>query len=150
MTSTETKTHIETIHHEGYDPNIVSPFVPAIKVHSGKIVFLAGVTAAPPYHDHPHRPEVFDALPRDIEGQAKLAFEHLDLALAASGCTRADIVSLTRFFSNVREHQDVVNRLQMAWFGGHIPTSTTVEVKAFATDPRILVEIQAVAVAPAD
>ena len=150
MASTEKRTHIETIHHEGYDPNIVSPFVPAIKVHSGKLVFLAGVTAAPPYHDHPHRPEVFDALPRDIEGQAKLAFEHLDLALGAAGCRRSHIVSLTRFFSNVREHQDAVNRLQMTWFGDHIPTSTTVEVGGFATDPRILLEIQAIAVAPED
>jgi len=139
---------LETIHHEGYDPAIVSPFVPAIKVHSGKLVFLAGVTAAPPYHDHPHRPGVFDALPRGIEGQAKLVFEHLDLALGAADCGRADVVSLTRFFANVREHQDVVNRLQMEWFGGHVPTSTTVEVSGFATDPRILLEIQAVAVAP--
>jgi enamine deaminase RidA (YjgF/YER057c/UK114 family) len=148
MASTEKKSHIETVHHEGYDPNIVSPFVPAIKVHSGKLVFLAGVTAAPPYHDHPHRPEVFDALPRDIEGQVRLAFEHLDLALEASGCKRSHIVSLTRFFSNVREHQDAVNRFQMEWFGGHIPTSTTVEVGGFATDPRILLEVQATAVAP--
>ena len=147
MASSERDMQIETIHHEGYDPDIVSPFVPAIKVHSGKLVFLAGVTAAPPYHDHPHRPEVFDALPRDIEGQAKLAFEHLDLALAAAGCGRSGVVSLTRFFANVREHQDTVNRLQMAWFSGHSPTSTTVEVSGFATDPRILLEIQAIAVA---
>jgi hypothetical protein len=26
----------------------------------------------------------------------------------------------------------------MAWFGGHSPTSTTVEVSGFATDPRNL------------
>jgi enamine deaminase RidA (YjgF/YER057c/UK114 family) len=146
MASSERNIHIETIHHQGYDPDIVSPFVPAIKVHSGKLVFLAGVTAAPPYHDHPHRPEVFDALPRDIDGQAKLAFEHLDLALSAAGCTRSDVVSLTRFFAHVREHQDAVNRLQMAWFGDHLPTSTTVEVSGFATDPRILLEVQAIGV----
>jgi enamine deaminase RidA (YjgF/YER057c/UK114 family) len=139
---------LETIHHEGYDPTIVSPFVPAIKVHSGKLVFLAGVTAAPPYHDHPHRPEVFDAMPRDIEGQAKLVFEHLDLALGPAGCGRDGIVSLTRFFADVREHQDAVNRLQMEWFAGHVPTSTTVEVSGFATDLRILLEIQAIAVSP--
>jgi len=147
MTSTEPRRRIETIHHEGYDPALVSPFVPALKVHAGKLVFLAGVTAAPPYHDHPHRPEVFDALPSDIEGQARLVFDHLDLALAAAGCRRSDIVSLTRFFANVREHQDAVNRLQMEWLGGHLPTSTTVEVAAFATDPRILLELQAIAVA---
>jgi 2-iminobutanoate/2-iminopropanoate deaminase len=148
MSSSGHRPHIETIHHEGYDPALVSPFVPALKVHSGKLVFLAGVTAAPPYHDHPHRPEVFDALPDDIEGQACLVFEHLDVALTAAGCRRADVVSLTRFFANVREHQDAVNRIQMDWFGGHVPTSTTVEVVAFATDPRILLELQAIAASP--
>ena len=148
MTATSKNVEIEIIHHEGYDASIVSPFVPAIKVHTGKIVFFSGVTAAPPYHQHPHQSEVFDALPQDIEGQATLALEHLDLALAASGCARANVVALTRFFLNVRSHQDVVNRLQGAWFGGHIPTSTTVEVRGFATDPRILLEIEAIAVAP--
>jgi enamine deaminase RidA (YjgF/YER057c/UK114 family) len=145
MPASDKTSHIETVHHEGFDPGIVSPFVPALKVHAGKLVFFAGVTAAPPYHDHPHKPEVFDALPREIEGQAKLVFEHLDLALAAAGCRRSDVVSLTRFFANVRRDQDVVNRLQMEWFGAHIPTSTTVEVSGFATDARILLEIQAIA-----
>ena len=56
-------------------------------------------------------------------------------------------MSLNRFFTNVNEDQDVVNRIQADWFGGHIPTSTSVEVKSLATDPRLRLEIQAVAVA---
>jgi hypothetical protein len=36
----------------------------------GTTVYLAGVTAAPVYHHHPHRPEEFDAMPRDMAGQA--------------------------------------------------------------------------------
>ncbi len=122
--------------------------MPAIKVHAGMLVFISGVTAAPVYHDHPHRPEVFDAVPQDIEGQVPLVLEHLGQALGASGCTPADVVSLTRFFTNVGEDQDVVNRAQAEWFGGHIPTSTTVEVKRLATDPRLRLELQAIAVAP--
>ena len=148
MADTQKMSHVETINHEGYDPSMNLMFVPAIKVQTGKLVFLAGVTAAPPYHDHPHKPEVFDALPRDIEGQAKLAFEHLDQALAASGCSRTDVVSFTRFFKNVRIDQDAINRIQQEWLGGHLPVSTTVEVTGFATDPRLLLEIQAIAVAP--
>jgi hypothetical protein len=35
-------------------------------------VYLAGVTAAPVYHHHPHRPEEFDAMPRDMEGQRRV------------------------------------------------------------------------------
>jgi enamine deaminase RidA (YjgF/YER057c/UK114 family) len=140
--------HIEVIHHEGFDPEINSPFVPAIRVASGRLVFISGVTGAPVYHDHPHVPEVFDAVPADIEGQVRLAFEHLDLALAAAGCSRSDVVSMTRFFTNVRDDQDAVNKHQKEWFGGHIPTTTSVEVVSLATDPRLRLEIQTIAVAP--
>jgi 2-iminobutanoate/2-iminopropanoate deaminase len=35
--------------------------------------------------------------------------------------------------------------VQGEYLGGHLPTSTTVEVKRLATDPRLRLEIQAVA-----
>ena len=60
----------------------------------------------------------------------------------------ADVVSLTRFFTNIAEDQDAINAIQGEFFGGHLPTSTTVEVKRLATDPRLRLEIQAIAVAP--
>ena len=141
----------EVIHHEGYDEAIVSPFVPAIRSVSGaRLVFISGVTGAPVYHDHPHITEVFDAVPRDIEGQVTNLFEHLDQALRAAGAERSDVVSMTRFFTNIEEDQDVVNRVQGAWFGGHIPTSTTVEITRLATDPRLRLEIQVIAAVPAN
>jgi enamine deaminase RidA (YjgF/YER057c/UK114 family) len=140
--------HLETVHHEGYDPNINSLFVPAIKVRGGALVFISGVTAAPVYHDHPHREEDFASLPLDAEGQAHLAYAHLAQALEASGCVRSDVVALTRFLTDVGGDQDVINRIQGEFFQGHLPTSTTVEVSRLATDPRLRLEIQAVAVAP--
>ena len=51
-------------------PDMWMPYAPAITVEGGKTVFLAGVTAAPVYHHHPHRPEEFDTMPRGMEGQA--------------------------------------------------------------------------------
>jgi enamine deaminase RidA (YjgF/YER057c/UK114 family) len=140
--------HLEVIHHDGYDPDINSLFVPAIKVHAGTPVYISGVTAAPVYHDHPHIAAEFDAIPLDAESQARLAFDHLDQALEAAGCRRQDLVSLTRFLVDVAGDQDVVNRLQGEFLGDHLPTSTTVEVSRLATDPRLRLEIQAVAVAP--
>src|SRR5277367_6102070 len=62
--------HLRTVHHEGFDPAINSLFVPAIKVETGKLVFISGVTCAPVYHQHPHRPEDFDAIPGDAAEQA--------------------------------------------------------------------------------
>jgi len=47
--------HMEAIHHPDYDRTVNMPFVPAIKVKSGKILWLAGTTALPVYHDHPHK-----------------------------------------------------------------------------------------------
>ncbi|HSK23044.1 MAG TPA: RidA family protein [Egicoccus sp.] len=140
--------HLEVVHHEGYDPAINSLFVPAIKVHGGKPVYISGVTAAPVYHDHPHIPADFDAIPLDAASQVKLVFDHLDLALAAAGCRRQDVVMLTRFLVDVAGDQDVINRTQSEYFGAHLPTSTTVQIVRLATDPRLRLEIQAVAIAP--
>jgi enamine deaminase RidA (YjgF/YER057c/UK114 family) len=141
----------EILHHEGYDEAIRSPFVPAIRtVSNARLVFISGVTGAPVYHDHPHVAAVFDAVPADIGGQVRNLFDNLDHALRAAGAQRSDVVGLTRFFTNIDEDQDVVNRVQGEWFGGHIPTSTTVQITRLATDPRLRLEIQAVAAVPAD
>jgi enamine deaminase RidA (YjgF/YER057c/UK114 family) len=145
----DTVPHLRTVHHDGFDPAINSLFVPAIKVDAGKLVFISGVTAAPVYHDHPHRPGDFDAIPSDARSQAALAFEHLAQALAAAGCEPRHVVMMTRYFTDIAADQDAVNAVQGGFFRGHLPTSTTVEVKRMATDPRIKLEIQAIAVAPA-
>lgn len=140
----------DIIHHEGYDPSIVSPFVPAIRtVSNSRLVFISGVTGAPVYHDHPHVPEVFDTMPLDAAGQVRNAFDHLDLALRASGCERHDVVNMIRFFTDIDGDQDVVNAHQKEWFGGHIPTSTTLQISRLATDPRLRFEFHVVAAAPA-
>ncbi len=134
---------LEIVHHAGYDPEVNSLFVPAIK--AGGLLFVSGVTAAPVYHDHPHRPEEFDSIPESAEAQAKLAFEHLDAALRAGDTEPSRVVSLTRFFVDVEGDQDAVNRVQGDYFQGHLPTSATVEVSRLATDPRLHLEIHAIA-----
>jgi enamine deaminase RidA (YjgF/YER057c/UK114 family) len=139
-----TDSPLEVIHHEGYDPSINSLFVPAIRV--GNLVFISGLTAAPTYHDHPHRPEDFDSIPADAEGQARALFDNLDRVLRAVGCARHHLVRLDRFFTDVARDQDVVNGIQGEFLGNHLPTSTSVEVRRLATDPRLKLEIHAIAV----
>src|SRR4051794_390712 len=78
-------------------PDMWMPYAPAIKVRGGTTVYLAGVTAAPVYHHHPHRPEEFDSMPPDMEGQARAALENLKRGLEAVGATFADIVAGGRF-----------------------------------------------------
>src|SRR5260221_1967669 len=66
-------------------PDMWMPYAPAIKVKGGTTVYLAGVTAAPVYHHHPHRPEEFDTMPRDMAGHAPGPRQKLKSGLAGGG-----------------------------------------------------------------
>jgi len=114
-------------------------------VAGGTTIYLAGVTAAPVYHRHPHRPEEFDAMPRDMGGQARAALENLKRSVEAAGGSLADVVTANRYVTDLSD-QDALNRAWGEFFGDHKPTTTTVQVVRLATDPRCLVEINAVAV----
>lgn len=126
-------------------PDMWMPYAPAIKVRGGSTVYCAGVTAAPVYHHHPHRPEEFDAMPRDMEGQTRAALENLKKGLAAAGATFADVITADRFLTDM-DQQDALNRVWAEYFGDAKPATTTVQVVRLATDPRCLIEINAIAV----
>ncbi|MDC0033268.1 RidA family protein [Alphaproteobacteria bacterium] len=126
-------------------PDMWMPYAPAIVVRGGATIYLAGVTAAPVYHHHPHRPEEFDAMPVDMEGQTRAALENLKKGLDAVGVTFADIVTANRYVTDLTD-QDSLNRVWAEYFGDNKPTTTTVQVIQLATDPRCLLEINAVAV----
>lgn len=126
-------------------PDMWMPYAPAIKVTGGTTVFLAGVTAAPVYHHHPHRPEEFDSMPADMGGQARAALQNLRRSLESVGASFADIVMANRFVTDLSD-QDSLNRVWAEFFGDAKPTTTTVQVVKLATDPRCLIEINAVAV----
>ena len=136
---------IAIVHHPDRRTDVVMPYAPAIVVRRGQLVFVSGVTAAAVYHSHPHRDEEFD-LPSTMREQAVLAMQNLEKTLAAAGCTLADIVSATRYLTNVTE-QDDLNRVWGEYLRGHLPTTTTVEVSRLATYTRCKLEISAIAVA---
>jgi 2-iminobutanoate/2-iminopropanoate deaminase len=127
-------------------PDIWMPYAPAIKVQGGTTIFLAGVTAAPVYHHHPHRPEEFDNMPADMAGQTRASLENLRKGLEAVNVTFADIVTANRFVTDLSD-QDSLNRVWAEYFGDNKPTTTTVQVVQLATDPRCLIEINAIAIA---
>jgi len=121
------------------------PYVPAIKVTGGACVYLAGVTAAPVYHSHPHIPGEFDKVPPDARGQAELAFDNLERVLAAAGATLADIVQLTQYVVDIRANlAPIASVARSRW--PYPPVTTTVEVARVATDPRLVLEVSGVAV----
>jgi enamine deaminase RidA (YjgF/YER057c/UK114 family) len=136
---------LSVVHHADRRTDVLMPYAPGIVVRRGQLVFLSGVTAAPVYHSHPHREEEFD-LPSTMREQAVRVMENLEKTLAASGCTLADLVSATRYLTDVSE-QDDLNRVWAEYLRGHLPTTTTVEVSRLATHARCKVEISAIAVA---
>ena len=135
---------LATVHHADRRTDVTMPYAPGIVVRRGHLVFLSGITAAPVYHSHPHRDEEFD-LPPTMTAQATRAMENLTKTLAAAGCTLADVVSATRYLTDVRE-QDDLNRVWAAYMGDHLPTTTTVEVSRLATHARCKIEIAVIAV----
>jgi enamine deaminase RidA (YjgF/YER057c/UK114 family) len=126
-------------------PALWMPYAPAIKVSGGTTVYLAGVTAAPVYHHHPHRPEDFASMPRDMAGQARAALANLERGLKSVGAAFADVVKADRFVTDLAD-QDALNHVWGEFFGEAKPATTTVQVVRLATDPRCLVEINAIAV----
>ena len=121
------------------------PYVPAIKVFSGKPLYISGVNAAPIYHSHPHQSEEFNHLDLSPEGQAKLTMENLSSILRSAGGTFSDIVQLFVFIVDTQKNGDRIGKIISSYFGNHLCTSTVVGVTDLITDSRLILEITAVA-----
>ena len=125
------------------------PFTSAIRVHSGSIVFLSGITAAPVPHSHPHVPAEFDGLDFSAAAQAEAIMARMKETIEAAGGKMTDIIQVTRFVVDVGANQDAINTVMNRYWGeDHRPASTTVEIVRLATDQRFVLEIEAVAVLP--
>jgi len=126
-------------------PEMWMPYAPAIKVTGGSTIYCAGVTAAPVYHHHPHKPEEFDNMPKNMKEQAILVMENLKKGLEAAGASFKDVIVCDRFLTDMNQ-QDDLNKVWNDYFKDHSPASTTVQVVRLATDPRCLLEVNAIAV----
>ena len=84
-------------------------------------------------------------MPDDMEGQTRASLENLKRALESVGATFDDVVSANRFVTDL-SNQDAMNDVWAEYFGNNKPTTTTVQVVLLATDPRCLIEVNAVAI----
>ncbi len=84
-------------------------------------------------------------MPKSMEGQARVALENLKRGLEAVGASFADVVEADRFVTDLTD-QDALNRVWAEFFKDAKPATTTVQVVRLATDPRCLIEINAIAV----
>ena len=140
--------HIEVVHHPNFDKSVNMPFVPAIRIASGKMLWLAGTTAVPVYHDHPHRrDEVVKHLPNDLEAQTRAAMDGIKQTLEAAGATFGNVVHMFVFRTRPRigdlgRASAVINSYFAPY--NHKPTSTNLVVLELG-EPEQLIEIQVVA-----
>lgn len=141
--------HMEVIHHPDYNRNYFMPYVPAIKIKTGKILWLSGTTALPVYHDHPHRREdIVKYLPNDLEAQTRAAMEGIKQTLDAAGASFKDVVHM--FVFRARPRMGDIGRAAKvihSYFEpfNHRPTSTNLAVLELG-EPEQLIEIQMFAV----
>ena len=141
--------HLETIHHPDYDKSVFMPFVPALKVKSGKLLWLAGGTALPVYHDHPHkRDQIQKYLTNDLETQTRAAMDGIMQTLKAAGASPKDVMHIFIFrarprIGDIGKASAVVN----SYFAphNHKPTTTNLAVLELG-EPEQLIEIQVVAI----
>jgi enamine deaminase RidA (YjgF/YER057c/UK114 family) len=141
--------HMDVIHHPNYDKTVFMPFVPAIKIKSGKILWLAGTTALPVYHDHPHkRDQIQQYMTGNLEEQTKRTMDGIKQTLEASGASFKDVVHMFVFrarpqMGDIGKASRVINSYFAPF--NHKPTSTNIAVLELG-EPEQLIEIQMFAV----
>ena len=141
--------HMEIINHPNYDKSVFMPYSPAIKVKGGKLLWLAGNTALPVYHDHPHkRDEIQKYMVNDLEAQTRAAMEGIKQTLEAAGGSFKDVVHV--FVFRTRPRMGDLGRVAAilnSYFAphDHKPATTNMAVLELG-EPEQLIEIQMVAV----
>jgi enamine deaminase RidA (YjgF/YER057c/UK114 family) len=149
LASAQSGNNLEIIHHPNYDKALFMPFSPAIKIKSGKLLWLAGGTSLPVYHDHPHRREqILQFMPNDLEAQTRRTMDGIMETLKAAGASPKDVVHVFIFRTRPRQgdigrSSAVVNSYFVPY--QHKPTTTNMAVLELG-EPEQLIEIQVVAV----
>ena len=124
------------------------PYAPAVYVEApAGFLFLAGCTASPLYHKHPHVPEEH-VLPDDIREQTRRALANIKIILDSKGLTWRHVVKVTKYLTDMRDF-DGLHRVMNGYMGDWRPASTTVCVNALSS-PGARVEIDVIAVGPFD
>ena len=106
-------------------------------VRAGKHIYLSGAVGIAPD----------GSIPSTTPEQFKLTLQSLDNCLRYAGGQAEHIVKVNVYMTRIDERA-LINPLRQTYFGQHRPASTLVEVSALV-DPRLSVEIEAIAVLPA-
>lgn len=117
-------------------PSPRGPYSPAVR--AGDFLFVSG--------QGPTDPDTDKSSFGDVQHETKLVLENIRRILEGCGSSVQDVVKCSVFLSDGRDFA-AMNQVYAAFFGEHKPARTTVEAK-FA-EPRMKVEIDCIAYAPA-
>jgi enamine deaminase RidA (YjgF/YER057c/UK114 family) len=112
-----------------------------VEVASGRIIFIAGQTALDSDGNLVGK--------SDFAAQAEQVFRNLGIALAASGCTAANLVKLTVYLTDMDHlgrYREARNRFFATVAPPAAPAVTLVEVSKLY-GPDFMIEIEAIAAA---
>jgi enamine deaminase RidA (YjgF/YER057c/UK114 family) len=104
-------------------------------VRAGSLVFVAGCTAVGPDGELVGGASAYE--------QTAQACRNIEAALALAGASAADLVQTRMFVTDISRWEEI-GRAHAEAFGAAPPTSAMVEVQS-CVDPRMLVEIEAIA-----
>lgn len=113
-----------------------SGYSPAVITEGGKIVWLAGMTGAADASGK--------SLAGDFDAQVRETFATIERTLAEAGGKLSDIVTMTVFITDPRNHPRMT-AIRRDLFGKDFPASASIAISHLA-NPNALLEIQAVAV----
>jgi 3-hydroxyisobutyrate dehydrogenase len=80
----------------------------------------------------------------DPKAQAEMIFRRIGMILKEAGATPQDVVFVRSYTTDMR-YQPLIREVRAAFFGGHRPASTSVQVVALAR-PEFLLEVEVEAV----
>jgi enamine deaminase RidA (YjgF/YER057c/UK114 family) len=114
-------------------------YSPAVITEGGRTIWLAGHLAA--------EDEDGNSLKDDFDGQVRCVFRKLDATLREANSSLTDIVTMTIFLVDVSKNTRFVELRKEFFSNDNYPASTLVTVAAL-NRPELMVEINAVAIAP--
>jgi len=124
------------------------PYAPAIRIENPcGLLFISGSTSSSLYHKHPHVLTEHNH-PNSIVDQTRRAMETIKTILDHEGLTWNDIVKVTKYLTDMRDMDGMVEVLK-EYFGTWTPASTTVCINQLST-PGARVELDMIAAFPKD
>ncbi|MFJ8713486.1 RidA family protein [Streptomyces violaceus] len=105
-------------------------FAQAIKV--GDTIYVSGQLS--------HDDEGNFLHPNDFDAQLQQSYRNFEKVLAHYGATRSQVVSETQFIVDLPKHNTAMAAANLAYFGDHRPTSSTIGVASLFF-PGQLIEI---------